>query len=91
LLKNWACNKDLTNLGLDKSPRAWYNVYRKKREGNKTMKNTYRIYVADLDILTFHEVEHTVLWETLSDDAEMIDVVMSAEDYERFDNYFEED
>ena len=55
------------------------------------MKNTYRIYVADIDILTFHEVEHTVLWETLRDDAEMIDVVMSAEDYERFDNYFEED
>ncbi len=55
------------------------------------MKNTYRIDVADLDILTFHEVEHTVLWETLSDDAEMIDVIMSAEDFERFDNYFEED
>ena len=83
--------KDLTKTGLDKTSRVCYNVYRKKREGNKTMKNTYRMYVADLDKLTYYEVEHTVLWETLSDDAEMIDVIMSAEDYERFDNDFEED
>ena len=55
------------------------------------MKNTYRMYVADLDKLTYYEVEHTILWETLSDDAEMIDVIMSVEDYERFDNDFEED
>jgi hypothetical protein len=54
------------------------------------MKNTYRIYVADLDKLAYYEVEHTALWETLSDDAEMIDVIMSAEDFERFDNDFEE-
>ena len=55
------------------------------------MKNTYRIEVADLDKLTYYEVEHTVLWDTLSDDAEMIDVIMGAEDFERFDNHFEED
>lgn len=55
------------------------------------MKNTYRIDVADLDILTYYEVEHTALWETLSDDAETIEVLMTAEDFERFDNRFEED
>ena len=55
------------------------------------MKNTYRIYVADLDKLTYYEVEHTVLWDTLSDDAEMIDVIMSVKDFECFDNHFEED
>ena len=54
-------------------------------------KNTYRIYVDDLDILTFHEVEHTVLWDTLSDDADQVDVIMSAKDFEWFDNFFEED
>lgn len=55
------------------------------------MKNTYRIYVADLDILEFHEVDHIVLWDTLSDDAELIDVMMSEKDFDRFNNYFEED
>ena len=53
--------------------------------------NTYRIEVADLDKLTYYEVAHTVLWDTLSDDAEMVSVEMSAEDFERFDNHFEED
>lgn len=55
------------------------------------MKNIYTFYVADLDKLTYYEVEHTVLWETLSEDAEMVSVEMTAEDYNRFDNDFEED
>ena len=55
------------------------------------MKNTYRIYVADLDKLTYYEAEHNILWETLSEDAEMVSVEMTAEDFERFDNDFEED
>lgn len=55
------------------------------------MKYTYNIHVDDLDILTYYEVEHIVLWDTLDDDAEMIKVQMSAKDFGRFINHFEED
>ena len=38
-------NKKLTKEGVDNSPFPWYNRYRKKREGNNTMKNIYTINV----------------------------------------------
>ena len=47
-------NKHLTFQPIDKCPIVVYNVYRKKREGNKTMKYIYTIYTKTTELNRTH-------------------------------------